>query len=385
MQGVTAFLCVAPILGLAVAQDQGAKCIESVVVATSSSEKLAILDQHHRSRLKSAALANDQAMLLKVQAERVRDLESYLTKFGSDQQAARVRMEIGQIALHNDAHRLVARRVLNGFSARLVSPGVGVLAAQLARKLKFEDISQRLKMEVESGARSIGARVRLADLLHHGMNEQGWAEDLEVATEKLVTTSSQKAELMLSLAEVSRPEHGSDRSVYDAALANVFASFPDTVSGMLAKDKLAASRLRAESDPIRFVAIDWRGEPVSLGDYRGKVLLIDFWATWSIACMKKLPSDVAMYRRYHGKGFEMLGISLDHAANRNHLARVIQENHMAWRHVHDGQGWLSQVARQYDVSSMPFNVLIGRDGKVVGTQVQGVQLDAMIQESLAMK
>ena len=58
---------------------------------------------------------------------------------------------------------------------------------------------------------------------------------------------------------------------------------------------------------------------------------------------------------------------------------------MDWRHIHDGQGWLTEVARRYDVAALPFNVLIGRDGKVVGRQVHGEQLDAEIQKALAVK
>ncbi len=372
-------------LGAATAQEPSARCVESLVASASAAEALAILDVRHRGRMMNVALAHDESMRLGAQAERVADLDGYLAKFSGARQAARVRMEIGQIALRNDAHRHVARRALKGFDVALVSPSVGILAAQLAQKLKFDDTRARLKVEVERGAKSIGARVRLADLLHKGMNERRWSHDLRMVTEKMATTNAQKAELMLNRAEVSRPKYGLDRSVYESELAKLSAAFPGTVSSNLARDKLAASKLRAGSDPIRFLAKGLGGEPVSLDDYHGKVLLVDFWATWSLACMKKIPGDVATYRKYHDRGFEVLGISLDHAKDRAHLTRVINESHMAWRHVHDGHGWLTDVARRYDVAAMPFNVLIGRDGKVVGTRFHGEQLDAMIQKALAVK
>ena len=385
MTGATSCILILAMLGATTTQEPDARCIESLIASASAAEALAILDVRHRGRLMDVASAHDEAMLLAAQAERVGDLDDYLTKFGGARQASRVRMEIGQIALRNDAHRHVARRALKGFDVALVSQSVAILAAQLAQKLKFDDTRVRLKVEIERGAKSIGARVRLADLLLKGMNERRWAHDLRTATEKMATTSTQKAELMLNRAEVSRPSLGLSRSVYESALAKVSTAFPDTVSGGLARDKLAAFKLKAGSEPIRFFARDLHGESVSLDDYRGKVLLIDFWATWSIACMKKISGDVAIHRRYHDRGFEVLSISLDHAKDRAHLTRVIKESGMAWRHVHDGQGWLTEVARRYDVAALPFNVLIGRDAKVVGTQVHGEQLDAEIQKALAVK
>jgi peroxiredoxin len=367
------------------AQEPESRCIESPATSASASKVLSGLDSSHRSRLKKAAASSDPATLLEFQAERIADLNGYLNTFGGARQAIRVRMEIGQIALSNPDHRESARRALGGFRPAVASPGVGILAVQLAGKLKFHDIRSRLMVAVTAEAESIGARVRFAALLRDGMGEHRWSDDVRAATEKLAVTSEQRAELMLNRAEVARPKSGLDRSAYDAALARVAATFPGTVSGKLAIDKIAASELEARSLPVRFTAKDMDGRSVSLSDYSGHVLLIDFWATWSMSCMKRIPVVVAMHRRHQASGLEILGISLDHATERDHLSRVIKENQMLWRHVYDGGHWLAGVARQYDVDAVPFNVLIGRDGRVVATGLHGAQLDAAIQEALAAK
>jgi thiol-disulfide isomerase/thioredoxin len=125
------------------------------------------------------------------------------------------------------------------------------------------------------------------------------------------------------------------------------------------------------------------GKDVSPADYKGKVLLIDFWATWCGPCMQELPNVLAAYEKHHAAGFEILGISLDRERDKDKLVQTIKDKGMSWRHVFDGKYWQAEIAQLHDVSAIPFTILIGRDGKVIATNVRGEKLEAMVAKALA--
>ena len=142
-------------------------------------------------------------------------------------------------------------------------------------------------------------------------------------------------------------------------------------------------RLVPGARPFPIVAKDLSGKPLSLAQYRGKVVLMDFWATWCGPCVGEMPNVIAAYKKYHARGFDVLVISLDQ--NRGALTSFLKQNQMPWRQVYDGKYWQSAVPRQYGVNSIPFGLLIGRDGKIVGVEVRGTELAPAIEKALASK
>ncbi len=135
---------------------------------------------------------------------------------------------------------------------------------------------------------------------------------------------------------------------------------------------------------LPFAAVDLDGNPVALGDFAGRLLLIDFWATWCGPCMEEMPNVVRLYRDYHGRGFEILGISLDQDLEklRAHLAR---ETGMAWRQVCDGKGWKAELARTYRVTGIPDTFLIGPDGRILARGLRGDSLGRALAKHLGGK
>ncbi|WKZ64905.1 MAG: TlpA disulfide reductase family protein [Flavobacteriales bacterium] len=122
------------------------------------------------------------------------------------------------------------------------------------------------------------------------------------------------------------------------------------------------------------------GGSFALSQLRGKVVLIDFWASWCRPCRIENPNVKRVYERFRAKGFEILGVSLD----RDHTAWVeaIKADGLPWKHVSDLGFWNNAAAQEYGVSSIPFTVLVDREGKVLDKGLRGDQLEARLAEVL---
>lgn len=115
------------------------------------------------------------------------------------------------------------------------------------------------------------------------------------------------------------------------------------------------------------------GEPVSLSDFKGKVVLIDFWASWCGPCRKDNPHVVELYNKYKADGFEILGVSLDKTQDR--WEQAVAKDKLTWTHVSDLKGWQNAVAQIYSVKSIPHTVLLDKEGKIIANKLRGPALD----------
>jgi thiol-disulfide isomerase/thioredoxin len=138
----------------------------------------------------------------------------------------------------------------------------------------------------------------------------------------------------------------------------------------LASTRLAAAKMMAElkAKPLdlKFMAFD--GADVDLEKLRGKVVLIDFWATWCGPCMAEMPNVVRAYDDFKAKGFEIIGISLDE--DRADLARVLKAKNIAWPQYFDGKGWENPYAKKYGIEAIPAMWLVNKAGMVIDTEAQ---------------
>jgi peroxiredoxin len=133
-----------------------------------------------------------------------------------------------------------------------------------------------------------------------------------------------------------------------------------------------------------FTLNDVNGNPVALSSKIGpKLLLIDFWASWCEPCREENPNVVKVYTEFHKKGFDVVGVSLDHV--KDAWVKAISDDKLAWTHLSDLQWWNSAAAKLYAVNSIPANFLLDETGKIIGRNLRGEDLAKKVSEVLGAK
>ena len=125
---------------------------------------------------------------------------------------------------------------------------------------------------------------------------------------------------------------------------------------------------------------DINGKPVSISDFKGKYVLIDFWASWCGPCRKENPNVVAAYNKYKDKNFTILGVSLDQ--DKDSWVQAIKNDNLAWAQMSDLKQWQSAAVSTYNIEGIPFNVLIDPTGKVIAQELRGPALEQKLAEVL---
>jgi len=146
----------------------------------------------------------------------------------------------------------------------------------------------------------------------------------------------------------------------------------------------SARRLNLVGNPIELTGTLIDGSELDWSKYRGKVVLIDFWATWCGPCLQELPNVQANYEKYHDRGFDVVGISLDD--DRGALETFLEEREIPWATIYNDDpataGWDNPLATYYGVMGIPAVWLVDKEGNVVSLMARGEALGEMLAEML---
>jgi peroxiredoxin len=277
---------------------------------------------------------------------------------------------------YNAGTKILAALVV--LSLSLAGQG-GVCAEPTAAATELKDLVAKVNTKLEKGQKTekdLAPELKAFDALfakHQGEKTDESAQILMM-------------EAMLYLQVLDHTDQGVE------LIKQLQRDFPDTKPARNADNILASIEQQQAAKKLKaglaegtkfpdFDAKDTAGKALAIANYKGKVVLLDFWATWCTPCVHELPNVIKTYEAYHKQGFEVIGISLD--KDQEKLASFTKEKNMLWPQYFDGLAWQNKLAVKYGVNSIPATYLLDGQGTIIGKDLRGEALDQAVAKAVA--
>jgi peroxiredoxin len=210
---------------------------------------------------------------------------------------------------------------------------------------------------------------------------QAVLNDIERKTDQYVEKYSSSPVTPFAILVNSQISEEPDLPRMEARYAKLTPSAKESKYGKVLGSTIADSKIGAVGTmALDFTQNDPDGKPVSLSSFKGKYVLIDFWASWCKPCRVENPNVVEAFKKYRDRNFTVLGVSLDRS--KDTWLQAIKDDKLDWTHVSDLKFWNNAVSQQYRISSIPQNLLIDPQGMIVAKNLRGKELQDRLAELL---
>ncbi|HMC00745.1 MAG TPA: TlpA disulfide reductase family protein [Flavobacteriaceae bacterium] len=261
---------------------------------------------------------------------------------------------------------------------------------------KENDLLQEYSKEVNAISKEIMA-LRKENMEAQKAKDTAWMNSLRGEYEALVKKGEEfdtqftkdNNSSVMGLLIMERKVRGKDINVNE--LKEIFDSYPEELKQTRAGKNISKVLDAAIATAIGSVAPDFTapnptGDMLAFKDLKGKVTILDFWAAWCRPCRMENPNIVKVYNKYHDKGLEIIGVSLDGNGRQQdpkaEWLKAIEDDNLTWHHVSNLQYFNDPVAKAYNISSIPATFILDEEGKIVAKNLRGQALDDKIAELL---
>ena len=248
---------------------------------------------------------------------------------------------------------------------------------QVVMVLHADTVKSTLRVEQTTGSANMDEYRQFNNLLNDAIGDKTRQEQLAHRVEQLLVSGRNNL-ISAFLVTFFESEFNIYAQLYKYIADALSATYPNHEFVRYLRDKTSGMLLAGVEAPD-IAMPDRNGQVRRLSDLRGRVVLLDFWASWCRPCRAENPNVVRLYKQYHTLGFEVFSVSLD--KSRDQWLQAIEQDGLEWdNHVSDLRGWTSSGGKTYGISSIPATVLIGPDGKILARNLRGADLENALRQ-----